>query len=329
MSTQKEKLGSWLDFSAIKQNISFLTILEHYGILDTFKQKGDNLVGPCPIHKGDSKTAFHIDLTKKVYKCFSRCRSMGFKGGGNIIDFVAEMERTGTRPQDIKKAAELILEWTQGLEITEGGKGEAPERAGEFKENKPLTFQLHLDSDHEYLKQRDITKETIDCFGIGLANKGIMNGRVCIPIHDDKGNLVAYVGRAIDKKTIEEEGKYKLPTGFHKSQILYNLNRVEKGGSVILVEGFFDCFKIHQAGFPNVCALMGSSMSEFQEQFILKNFKHVALMFDGDPAGKEVTKDVLNRLYDKLFIRAVHLDEGAQPDQLSDEKIRTMLSSIV
>ncbi|MBN1930742.1 MAG: hypothetical protein JW786_03945 [Desulfobacterales bacterium] len=63
MSTLKSKPKGWIDFSAIKQNVLFLTILEHYGLVDTFKRQGFKLVGPCPIHKGDSKSAFHIDLT--------------------------------------------------------------------------------------------------------------------------------------------------------------------------------------------------------------------------------------------------------------------------
>ena len=327
MSAQKNKPGGWLDFSAIKQNISFLIILDHYRLVDTFKQRGDNLVGPCPIHKGDSKTAFHIDLTKKVYKCFSRCKSMGFKGGGNVIDFVAEMERTGIRPQDIKKAAKLIMEWTGNREIEGTPKQEHPDKKWEAVENKPLTFQLQLDPGHEYLKQRGLNTETIERFGLGFANKGIMKGRICIPVHDDKGNLVAYIGRAIDEKVAKEEGKYKLPAGFHKSQVLYNLNRVEKGASVVLVEGFFDCFKIHQAGFPNVCALMGSSMSEKQEELILDNFTRAVLMFDNDDSGIECRNAVINRLFEKVFIRSASLcNDKPQPDMLSEAEIKEKLS---
>ena len=52
---QKDNKISWVDFSAIKQNVSFLTILDHYCLFDTLQRKGDKLVGPCPIHRGDSK----------------------------------------------------------------------------------------------------------------------------------------------------------------------------------------------------------------------------------------------------------------------------------
>jgi DNA primase len=327
MSTKKDKPEGWIDFQAIKQNVSFLTILEYYGLVDTFKRKGDSLTGPCPIHKGDSQTAFHVDLSKNIYKCFSRCKSMGFKGGGNIIDFVAEMEHTGTRPQDIKKAAELILEWTQGIEAGERPQRQTHPDSDEHKENKPLTFRLQLDPEHEYLKERELTSDTIEYFGLGYARKGIMKGRVCVPVHDERNNLIAYVGRATDEETAQKYGKYKNPPDFYKSLVLYNLNRVEKGGAVVLVEGYFGCFKIHQAGFPNVCSLMGWSMSEEQEKLILDNFKYVALMLDNDDAGKQGTKEILNRLYNKIFVRVIDLPiEKYQPDKLSQDEIQTFLS---
>ena len=318
----------WIDFSAIKQNVSFLTIIQHYNLLDGFKQKGDKLTGPCPIHKGDSKTAFHIDLEKNIYHCFTRCKSMGFKGGGNIIDFVAEMERTGTRPQDIKKAAQLILEWTGNDQIGERQEKKSSKPPGpEIKENKPLTFQLQLDPDHSYFEKRGMIKKTVEYFGLGYANKGIMKDRICIPIHDHLGSLVAYAGRALDKEAEEEEGKYKLPADFQKLQVLFNTHRVlGKFDTVVLVEGFFDCFKIHQAGFPNVCALMGTAMSDFHEKIILENFENIVLMLDNDPAGKECTREILNRLYDKIFFRVVKLMDKKQPDVLSEKEIQKHLS---
>jgi DNA primase len=327
----KENKSSWVDFLAIKQNVSFLTILEHYNLLADFKTRDDKLTGPCPIHKGDSKTAFHIDLQKNAYHCFTRCKAMGFKGGGNIIDFVAEVERTGTRPQDIRKAAQLILDWTGNGQTGERQEKETPKkRKPGTKKNSPLTFQLQLDPDHPYFEKRGLTKETMEHFGLGYAHKGIMKGRICIPLHDHKGNLVAYAGRALEEKLAEEEGKYKFPANFLKSLVLFNFHRIKEFKTLILVEGFFDCFKIHQAGYPNVCALMGTAMSDFHEKLIIAHFKSIIIMLDDDPAGKECTKDILNRLYDKVFIRTVKFDTfgKSQPDLLEDKEILQMLSFV-
>ena len=73
-----------------------------------------------------------------------------------------------------------------------------------------------------------------------------MHDRIVIPIHNPEGELVAYAGRSIDGS----EPRYKFPAGFHKSLELFNLHRVRGEVSVVLVEGFFDCMKVTQAGFP-------------------------------------------------------------------------------
>ena len=80
-----------------------------------------------------------------------------------------------------------------------------------------------------------------------------MEERIVIPIHNEDGILVAYAGRSLS----QSEPRYRFPTRFRKSLVLFNLHRaIQRGKSVIMVEGFFDCFKVHQAGFPCVVALM-------------------------------------------------------------------------
>ena len=83
-------------------------------------------------------------------------------------------------------------------------------------ENPPLKFTLQgIDTGHPYLAERGILKETAEVFGVGFfPGRGSMKGRVVIPIHNEKGELIAYVGRSIDGS----EPKYKLPNGFHKSE---------------------------------------------------------------------------------------------------------------
>ena len=79
---------------------------------------------------------------------------------------------------------------------------------------------------------------------------------------------------------------------------------------MILVEGFFDCFKLWQAGFANVAALMGSSMSPEQEELIVKSVVQngrVVLMFDGDEAGQNCTEQVVSGLVNRVFVKAVRL----------------------
>jgi DNA primase len=118
--------------------------------------------------------------------------------------------------------------------------------------NKPLTFELkHLDPQHPYLAERELAPETIAQFGIGHCKKGTLAGRIAIPIHNTIGELVGYVGRWPGQPP-HNRPKYKLPKGFKKSLEVFNLHRAkdaEPTTPLIIVEGFFDCMKVWQAGF--------------------------------------------------------------------------------
>jgi DNA primase len=194
------------------------------------------------------------------------------------------------------------------------------------KKNLPLSFTLKsITHDHPYLNTRGITEETARDFGIGFfSGRGSMANRIVIPIHNKGGELVAYADRAID----ESEPKYKLPKNFWTSQELFNLHRVLARGHdiVIVVEGFFDAVKVHQAGYP-VVALIGSSLSNEQEG-MLAEFSKVILMLDGDEAGREATEKIAPRLMRRTFVKVIDLSEGTQPDNLSDEVLKSILGSL-
>ena len=153
-----------------------------------------------------------------------------------------------------------------------------------------------------------------------------MQGRCVIPIHNGNGELVAYAGRAIDGS----EPKYKFPVGFHKSLELYNVHRAIGEGNtrhrVVVVEGFFDCLNVSAAGFPCV-ALMGSSMSEAQEELLVRHFNVVCIMLDGDDAvGQQAASDCLiTALGRRMWTWAPKLPEGKQPDMLTTEAIQALL----
>jgi len=91
----------WVNYRELKATVSIVSILEHYGLLSTLKQKGDAYEGCCPIHKGDSPTQFRVSVRKNCWNCFSDSHD-----GGNIIDFVEQMEGVTTR-----EAALLICDW--------------------------------------------------------------------------------------------------------------------------------------------------------------------------------------------------------------------------
>lgn len=168
----------WIDFQIIKQDISFCTILANYNLLDTLHSKGNKLIGSCPIHKGDSPTAFHVDLKKNSYKCVTRCNLVGFHGGGNIIDFVTDIEKLGQGKSGIKKAANLILVIIDQETVALPADAPAPEpsKPKDQPENKPLGFWFDLKTGHPFFEECGLSSETVEFFGLGFTERGIKKG---------------------------------------------------------------------------------------------------------------------------------------------------------
>jgi DNA primase len=149
-----------------------------------------------------------------------------------------------------------------------------------------------------------------------------MADRIVIPICNRQGQIVAYAGRAIN----EQLPKYKLPKGFRKGRELFNVHRAAATAmpTAIVVEGYFDCMRVHQAGLPNVVALMGSSLSAHQEELLLKHFQRVLLFLDGDQAGRQGSDVIARRLASRCIVQPILLPNGVQPDHLPPAEIRQL-----
>jgi DNA primase len=99
---------------------------------------------------------------------------------------------------------------------------------------------------------------------------------------------------------------------------------------LILTEGFFDTMRLYQSGVCHAVAIMGSSLSEAQEQLILEAVGprgRVTLCFDGDESGQAATQVALDRLSQHVFVKVVKLDDGVQPDDLQPDEIKTLFSN--
>ena len=193
--------------------------------------------------------------------------------------------------------------------------------------NPPLKFRLDkLQRDHPYLTERGLTLETLVDFGAGFCAKGMMAGRIAIPIHNGDGQVVAYAGRRWPGEPPADTPKYKLPPGFRKSQELFNLDRAkQEPGPLIVVEGFFDAMKLHQLGHRKVVALMGSSLSSAQEELIRRHsdrHSQILVMLDEDDAGRSARGEIAARLAKFAFVR-IHAfeQEGQQPEHLTAEQL--------
>ncbi len=312
----------WVRFAEVKAAVSMRLVLEDYGVLEKLRRSGrEQYRGRCPIHRGEGRDAFHAHLGKNVFHCFA-CGA-----GGNVLDLVAKLEQCSMREAGLRLQRRYVAgglapaprqsEPGEGQLVTEKRKG-----------NAVLPFSLPgLVAEHPYVSDRGLNRETACRFEIGYhAGPGIMTRRLAIPIHDEHGRLVAYCGRAV----AAELPRYRFPAGFRKSAVLYNYHRAAAGSHrrVVVVEGFFDCMRVHQAGFSSVMALMGAVLSRPQADLLAGRFAEIILMLDGDSAGQEGACDAAARLARHRSVRHVIVAPGRQPDQMSDEEIRQALRDV-
>lgn len=344
--SKKNKL---VDFRAVREAVTMEDVLNHYRLLEQMKRSADNLSGCCPIHKGTNPTQFRVSISKNVWNCFSEC-----KRGGNVVDFIARMEDVSPYA-----AAQKAIEWFKlDPERVYTNNDRAPEKSQEPRgsnesaptakpaakvapaveakpegdaPNPPLKFRLDkLQREHPYLIERGLSLETLVDFGAGFCEKGMMAGRIAIPIHSVEGQVVAYAGRYVGDPT-EGTPKYKLPPGFRKSQELFNIDRAKKeSGPLIIVEGFFDAMTLHQLGHRKVVALMGSSLSAAQEALIQQHVDpqgHIVVMLDEDDAGRAARGEIAARLARFAFVR-IHAfeNEGQQPEHLRADELSAVVA---
>jgi DNA primase len=316
-----------VDFAAIKRSVDIEQVVQHYRVRLKRVRK-DYLRGLCPLptHGSEqSRESFGVDTGRNVWACHSAscCQARRGKVGGNILDLVACMEACSIREAALRLRGWSDVSGETGPPDQLVSKGK---RAGRSQAEFPrLSFTLRLQW-HPYLEQRGIQRQTAAWFGAGYyGGSGLLRGRRVFPIHDERGELVAYAGRTMDGR----EPRYLFPPGFPKSQVVFNLHRAvesaaRQGGVAIVVEGFFDCLKVHQAGYGNVVALMGASISDRQSELLDTYFRELVVMLDGDDAGRRASRVLAARW------PAAHMawvPAGWQPDQLSSEEIERIVRS--
>jgi hypothetical protein len=273
-------------------------------------------------------------------------------GKGNVLDFVLLLQ--GSDPNDSAALRKVALE-LQARFLTNDLSRQNVKRDGSTVQkastpnidaqqkpvegsarpvivNAPLDFTLKaLDSEHPYLKKRGFTSETISHFGLGYCSRGLMQGRIVIPLHDSQGRLIGYAGRLVeDTKVSDESPKYLFPGererngvvhGFKKSLFLYNGHRITTPvKDLIVVEGFASVWWLWQHGYHNVLALMGSSCSREQAELVanlVTDDGHVWGFPDGDDSGDRCVESLFTQLAQYRFVRWVALKDGQQPTDCS------------
>lgn len=339
----------WVDYKRLRESLDIGQVLKDYGV--ELKAKGDQLQGFCPLprHQGRKRSpSFSVNTQRGIFQCF------GCGAKGNVIEFVALMERLD--PQDsaqFRKAALRLQERYFEVANDPDCRDEPGDEKVSDTEihddrphlvNVPMDFTLTgLDPDHPYLRQRNLKPETIALFGLGYCNRGLMKGRIAIPLHDQESRLIGYAGRLTDDNKIGEgQPRYKFPgtrerdgtvCDFSKSMFLFNGHRIAAPiDNLIVVEGFFGAFWLHQCGYKNVVALMGSSCNVRQAELLRNLLQPVGclwLMPDGDEAGRRCAAEIMLQVAPHRAVRWVQLDPEKQPDDCSSETLSNQLWSLV
>ena len=314
-------------------------------------KKGKNYIGVCPFHD-DHSPSMSVSPEKQIFTCFS-CGATG-----NVFTFVSDFEKIS-----FSDAVRLLGE-KAGISIgnnTYIGNSKRDEyfdiydSANKFYQNSLFT---NLGKNAiQYLKNRNIDRDTIKKFGIGLSvqklsltdylkNKnysidklidvGLTNdngndifiNRIMFPIYDLAGNPVAFSGRIYNTKDTSKYINTKETDKFKKGKILYNYHiakeHLKKNDSVIIMEGQMDVIRASTIGVNNCIATMGTALTRDHKSIIKNMTNNVILCFDGDSAGEKATISAIELLEDTgIDIKIVRLPNDMDPDEyiIKREKI--------
>jgi DNA primase len=174
----------FIDFAALKERVSIEQAAEKLGL--TLHKSGNQLRGPCPACKRGGDRALAITPSKNLFYCF------GADAGGDQIQLVAHI-----RECKLTEAAEFLTgtRTAPGTVPSTGTTTVRKERATVPEEQKGQLKPLdYLDAGHPAVEAAGFDPDEAKALGIGYAPKGIMRGTVAVPIRDDQGVLLAYIG---------------------------------------------------------------------------------------------------------------------------------------
>jgi DNA primase len=303
MSTAPRHTQVRLDFRDLKARVAIEHVLADKGLLARFSVRGDKLVGPCPLHLGDSNTAFVVSRSRNLWYCFTRCRC-----GGDVIDLVRRLQ--GCSYSDTARyLADLA--------------GVAMLPAVTLPPFVPFTARMLLDPSASFLGHKQIRPDTARAFEAGAYHgRGFLQGCIAVRLHDPAGQPLGYAGRVLDPERALRQGKWRLPPRFPKASVLFNYHRVaaQLCQGVVLVEDPWSVMRFAQIGI-SALALLGTTLSPAQHSLLVAA-PRILLMLDGDGAGRLATQD-LRRCLTHARVASVALPDEIDPDQLSDRELRT------
>lgn len=312
----------------------------------TLKRSGSNLFGLCPFH-GEKTASFSVAPEKGIYYCF------GCHKGGGAINFMMELE--GLSYPDAVRALAKRAGMQVPEDDQYQSRYRQQERLWALMKEAGRFFHSQLYSPVgqaclAYVAKRGLTKSIVTHFGIGFAPDswnslvdamhkkgytdqemkdadlvGEKNGRIydrfrnrlMFPIIDVRGNVIGFGGRVLD----DSKPKYLNSNEtiiFNKRKNLFGMNFAKKTKMpyIILVEGNVDVVTLHQYGFDNAVASLGTSLTEEQVTLLSRYTEEVVLTYDGDEAGQRAAKRAIPMLEKAgIKVRVLQMEGAKDPDE--------------
>ena len=314
------------------------------------QKKGSSYFGLCPFHN-EKSPSFSVSRQKQMYYCF------GCGAGGNVFTFLMEYENYSF-VEALKYLADRAGVELPEQEYSKEAKERADTKAILLEINKLAAQYYYVQLKKEqgahalsYLKNRELSDDTIRAFGLGYSNKysndlyqyltskgyqsemllkaGLVSlderqgvydkfwNRVMFPIMDVNSRVIGFGGRVMG------DGKPKYLNSpetmiFDKSRNLYGLNRARssKKPYFLLCEGYMDVISLHQAGFTNAVASLGTALTPGHAALIKRYVQEVYLTYDSDEAGTKAALRAVPILKDVgITARIIRMEPYKDPDE--------------
>lgn len=294
---------------ALKTRLDIVDVVGNYIEL---KKAGGNFKAPCPFHD-EKSPSFVVSPQKQIYHCF------GCGAGGDSVKFVMEYEKLNY-PEALEKLADsynFTLSYTDNKHNKP--RSQVINRLNEWYQTLLTHNQIAL----SYIKERGIYESSVEKFGIGYApdsnatlnyirsqqfaikeaiDMGVVGyepsrkqtyarfiERITFPIHSANGSIVGFGGRTITGHQAKYVNSPETPF-FNKSSLLYAYHLAKqslyKKNEIIITEGYLDVIMLHQAGFDNAVATLGTALTVEHLPLLRKGSPHVVMAYDGDKAGR-------------------------------------------
>ena len=333
-------------------------IVDVVGSYVALTPKGGSYWGCCPFHN-EKTPSFHVLQDKQFYHCF------GCKKGGGVINFIMEIENLSYSdavrflakrvnmevPEDRASADANRLRkrllalnrdaarwYYDVLQSSDGAAVRAYLDKRAIQRKIAVRFGMGASPDSwdallRAMTAKGYTKQELLTAGLIVANKtggfyDKFRNRLMLPVIDVRGDVVGFGSRVIDKSEPKYMNSTETPV-YSKRRVLYGLNLAKKTKrpNMILCEGNLDVVTLHQAGFDNAVASMGTALTTEQIRLLGRYTKELVLCYDNDNAGQLATERALEMLNNTEFTVRVlklprRLADGEYVKQDADDFIK-------